>query len=316
MVPLRDLTTRLTERSRQQQPVHFASAGAPEDTLLPPMDPRPPLEDDQERMAALAGTVPTPRAQNLPPIQEAVPQILSTGPRDHPGGTPQASHRQQSYPALDSGESEADLPSRPTIPPILAYDRGAQTNPRTPDLDQPYHSCHPELAAVGAPPPLQAASHSYPLIPPGHSSSLYAPQGQQNVFGGELHSSYSDPSRHDFEYGLSSGPRNHEMNFEMTGDGQGEGRGRRRRGNLPRPVTDILRRWFEEHSDHPYPSEEEKQDLMRETQLAMSQISNWFINARRRRDPQRNLRRQQPMQHDLSSHHRERQDESEPEMEY
>ncbi|CAG8039213.1 unnamed protein product [Penicillium salamii] len=60
---------------------------------------------------------------------------------------------------------------------------------------------------------------------------------------------------------------------------------KRQRGNLPTYVTDVLRAWFYEHLDHPYPSEEEKQMFMRQTGLSISQISNWFINARRRQLP-------------------------------
>lgn len=61
---------------------------------------------------------------------------------------------------------------------------------------------------------------------------------------------------------------------------------KKRRGNLPRPVTDILRNWLDEHIHHPYPTEAEKNHLMRQTGLTLNQISNWFINARRRRLPQ------------------------------
>ncbi|QSZ29197.1 hypothetical protein DSL72_003708 [Monilinia vaccinii-corymbosi] len=60
---------------------------------------------------------------------------------------------------------------------------------------------------------------------------------------------------------------------------------RKRRGNLPKPTTDILTGWFVNHLDHPYPNEEEKQVLMRQTGLQLNQISNWFINARRRKLP-------------------------------
>lgn len=48
---------------------------------------------------------------------------------------------------------------------------------------------------------------------------------------------------------------------------------KRRRGNLPKPVTDILRAWFHEHLDHPYPSEEDKQMFMTRTGLSISQVS-------------------------------------------
>ncbi|KAI7869145.1 homeobox KN domain-containing protein [Spinellus fusiger] len=57
---------------------------------------------------------------------------------------------------------------------------------------------------------------------------------------------------------------------------------RRRRGNLPKPVTAILKQWLFNHYDNPYPSEDEKGVLRDLTHLTLSQISNWFINARRR----------------------------------
>lgn len=57
---------------------------------------------------------------------------------------------------------------------------------------------------------------------------------------------------------------------------------KRRRGNLPKAVTTVLKDWLVKHVKHPYPTEEEKHALAKETKLTMSQISNWFINARRR----------------------------------
>ncbi|KAI9032871.1 hypothetical protein CLU79DRAFT_830705 [Phycomyces nitens] len=57
---------------------------------------------------------------------------------------------------------------------------------------------------------------------------------------------------------------------------------KRRRGNLPREVTEFLKHWLIQHKAHPYPSEKEKGDLASRTGLSVNQISNWFINARRR----------------------------------
>ncbi|KAI8328332.1 homeobox KN domain-containing protein, partial [Chlamydoabsidia padenii] len=57
---------------------------------------------------------------------------------------------------------------------------------------------------------------------------------------------------------------------------------RKRRGNLPKTITCLLKEWLVLHADHPYPSDDEKSHLQRETNLTINQISNWFINARRR----------------------------------
>lgn len=76
---------------------------------------------------------------------------------------------------------------------------------------------------------------------------------------------------------------------------------KRRRGNLPKHVTEYLRCWLLQHKKHPYPTERQKLELAQRTGLAgtkaqlfygeaanpplfflVNQISNWFINARRR----------------------------------
>ncbi|KDQ11109.1 hypothetical protein BOTBODRAFT_114847, partial [Botryobasidium botryosum FD-172 SS1] len=54
----------------------------------------------------------------------------------------------------------------------------------------------------------------------------------------------------------------------------------RRRGKLPKQVTETLRAWLMAHTEHPYPSEDEKRMLCRQTSLSMSQVSNWMINVR------------------------------------
>ncbi|KAF2725766.1 hypothetical protein K431DRAFT_259421 [Polychaeton citri CBS 116435] len=52
---------------------------------------------------------------------------------------------------------------------------------------------------------------------------------------------------------------------------------------FPRHAVKILRDWLDSHADHPYPSEEEKTELERRTELKPTQIANWLANARRRR---------------------------------
>ncbi|CAG8492333.1 10725_t:CDS:2 [Acaulospora morrowiae] len=60
---------------------------------------------------------------------------------------------------------------------------------------------------------------------------------------------------------------------------------KRRRGNLPKATTARLKEWLADHRRHPYPTEDQKITLAQETMLTLQQISNWFINARRRHLP-------------------------------
>jgi hypothetical protein len=84
------------------------------------------------------------------------------------------------------------------------------------------------------------------------------------------------PEPHSPVPSLVSSPSPPPVNKHMTGNNK------RRRGNLPKAVTAILRDWLCKHKKHPYPTEEEKAQLAAETNLNLNQISNWFINSRRR----------------------------------
>ena len=70
--------------------------------------------------------------------------------------------------------------------------------------------------------------------------------------------------------------------IQSIGNDNGKTGGKKRRGNLPKSTTHVLKTWFNEHLEYPYPSESQKDDLAAQTSLTLNQISNWFINARRR----------------------------------
>ena len=55
------------------------------------------------------------------------------------------------------------------------------------------------------------------------------------------------------------------------------------RNNLPKHVIDVLNEWLEAHLDNPYPTSLEKKELIAKTSLSNVQLSNWFINVRRRK---------------------------------
>ncbi|KAK4569380.1 hypothetical protein LTR86_003143 [Recurvomyces mirabilis] len=67
--------------------------------------------------------------------------------------------------------------------------------------------------------------------------------------------------------------------FEDDAPGSSKRNGMR----FPRNAVKILREWLDTHVDHPYPSEAEKIELERKTELKPAQIANWLANARRRR---------------------------------
>ncbi|KAG6514398.1 hypothetical protein ZIOFF_024751 [Zingiber officinale] len=57
---------------------------------------------------------------------------------------------------------------------------------------------------------------------------------------------------------------------------------KRRAGRLPGGTTCLLKAWWQSHSKWPYPTEEDKVTLVRQTGLQLKQINNWFINQRKR----------------------------------
>jgi len=121
---------------------------------------------------------------------------------------------------------------------------------------------YPQVSTSAFEPPL---SSYHPTFSYGYQQ----PRGQ----------SYSEPSGHTTEHDrtpFSSNGR-HGMypgsNFPYGSEGSDGGhdsKQRKRRGNLPKETTDKLRAWFVAHLQHPYPTEDEKQDLMRQTGLQMS----------------------------------------------
>lgn len=54
--------------------------------------------------------------------------------------------------------------------------------------------------------------------------------------------------------------------------------GTKKRGNLPRATTDLLKAWIRDHTQHPYPTEDEKRQLCLQTGMNSVQMSNWMIN--------------------------------------
>jgi hypothetical protein len=147
-------------------------------------------------------------------------------------------------------------PTLPSLPSLTFERRPSQIQRRVSNwaeysLDPSRAQNHPFAApSVYDAPPTYQSSH----FPYGYSQ----PRGQ----------SYSGPSGHHPERTpFSTGYTQHFHEGYMEA---GENRQRKRRGNLPKETTDKLRAWFVGHLHHPYPTEDEKQELMRQTGLQMS----------------------------------------------
>ena len=74
----------------------------------------------------------------------------------------------------------------------------------------------------------------------------------------------------------------HRGPIEVDGQGQEGSKIGAAAARFPREAVKILKDWMLLHIDNPYPTEEEKDFLKKQTGLSIGQISNWMANTRRR----------------------------------
>ena len=60
--------------------------------------------------------------------------------------------------------------------------------------------------------------------------------------------------------------------------------GKRKSASLPSESVEYLKAWMmsPEHISHPYPTEQEKVEIMKDTDIELKQLTNWFVNNRKR----------------------------------
>ncbi len=60
--------------------------------------------------------------------------------------------------------------------------------------------------------------------------------------------------------------------------------GKRKSSSLPSETVEYLKAWMmsPEHIAHPYPTEQEKVEIMKDTGIELKQLTNWFVNNRKR----------------------------------
>jgi hypothetical protein len=61
-------------------------------------------------------------------------------------------------------------------------------------------------------------------------------------------------------------------------------RGQKKTSSLPAETVEYLKAWMmsPEHIAHPYPTEQEKAQIMADTGIELKQLTNWFVNNRKR----------------------------------
>ena len=173
-------------------------------------------------------------------------------------------------------DSRERAPQRPTLPslsfPMLERDHGEvhglRSRPTSEYQREPFgqpskpHSAgyRPEPGASAYTPADMGYGH-YPPPARNHSLSVGSvrPYDRPPFSAGPYGHSYPEQYHMPAQIG------------EMGIGGVPDNKHRKRRGNLPKETTDKLRHWFSTHLDHPYPSEDEKQELMRQTGLLMSE---------------------------------------------
>ncbi|KAF7551014.1 hypothetical protein G7046_g7839 [Stylonectria norvegica] len=186
--------------------------------------------------------------------------------------------------SLEKKERVDPRASFSTLPPPRALEMDPAPSHLLPAPADNYQASRAPMPQSGGA-PAHDASPSSAYRDSNYGYSFHHPSRYQSLSASSVHpfdrtpftgGGYGAPYQQDFvRYGGDLGPQS------LGGDNKQ----RKRRGNLPKETTDKLRSWFMLHLQHPYPTEDEKQDLMRQTGLQMNQISNWFINARRRQLP-------------------------------
>ena len=217
--------------------------------------------------------------QRISGPREPGPRSILNDPIPH--HSPVSIHHQQPVRhslASPATHYQSRLPNAQTpeqvLPPIQNFHRRpdeVQGYPpgyeQQPILESPHHMSRtfPMIPSPSAPAsPAASQPIPYPAAAPNPHYGAY-----QAPYGGEV----DYPSPH------AINRRNSPSRVAINEASEG-GRHKKRRGNLPKPVTDILRAWFHEHLDHPYPSEEDKQMFITRTGLTISQVSQRFSSMR------------------------------------
>ena len=159
-------------------------------------------------------------------------------------------------PPGESRQVKIEAPLTPGLPSTLPV-------PYAPRSSQAQTSSQYNSYGYGQQQPYHSTGSAYPpSLPATPSGPAFKVEAQP--YGG-----YSVPS-----YPAPNGPPIYIDNFQPP---DGERRNKKRRGNLPKWQTDFMRSWYNDHLNNPYPTDEEKHMIMRETGLTLEQVSEIVV---------------------------------------
>lgn len=199
------------------------------------------------------------------------------------GGYASSTSSSQSYygrPPLSTGRSQQNLPSLTEInltQSTPSYSSRSQL-PRQQPNGVGYHSSSPtdplDISYAKTPntsyaPSFTHAQYSTPRTTYPINTAAGLPTGYNTLDQWSPVDPYcAYPNGHSWPPSMACQSSNGYIGSDTASIGS-----RRRRGNLPKHVTDVLKAWFSDHLDHPYPSDTDKQMLIAKTHLTISQVS-------------------------------------------
>lgn len=270
-------------------------------SVLDPTSTSPPLSKKRKILNSPPRR-PIPVATRLSSNKRPAPDVLerentqtTVGYPGYAAVNPPASIDQRRH----SNISSISHPETPALPPVSAITASRRSSSEAERITAPL----PSLFSHTQPPTPHTSGSRYPYDPdytPSYNPPYYRHSGEQH----QSHHPSSPPSH--THYGTHSPPHHPPLLTQpfpstrtamymprpgqsastqdrtpfstslhggMEGYDQGARLGvKRRRGNLPKHVTDTLRTWLTNHVAHPYPTEEEKQQLCQVTGLNMNQV--------------------------------------------
>ncbi|KAF9778563.1 hypothetical protein BJ322DRAFT_1091256 [Thelephora terrestris] len=274
----------LPDQNKRQR-VSLDSSAADDRVQLPPIHS---LRDHHHLNDSRRASLPTLYPDNSARLSKSYPTNGAAPVRSsYHNSPPLTSYQFPPTPEQDDKFRPRVDTSTPSFNPYTSYSNSSSPNPTFPSSFNFTSSLSPSQPAPQPANGYLASTHSWSAPSPHLSRPNSNPESERH--SASKSDDQLDPwafPQYSQSSSLTNGtkhsaPLNPSSSLPAPAAAMAE-RPKGKRGKLPKPVTDYLKDWLHRHSDHPYPSEDEKKQLCQATGLSMSQVSNWMINARRR----------------------------------